>query len=45
MKLTKKLKEQLKILERNGVCGTQNYKGSSSGNNNIAPKSPLPNVY
>lgn len=22
MKLTKKLKEQLKILERNGVCGT-----------------------
>jgi len=26
MKLTKKLKEQLKILERNGVCGTQTIK-------------------
>ena len=30
MKLTKKLKEQLKILERNGVCGTQPHKNTTT---------------
>eukprot|EP00347_Sterkiella_histriomuscorum_P018555 403345066 len=41
MKLTKKLKEQLKILERNGVCGTQTHKGSNA---NMMGKSQSPSV-
>jgi hypothetical protein len=40
MKLTKKLKEQLKILERNGVCGTQPNKGAVS-----IGKSQSPSIY